>query len=55
MGPSPEEVIQQYTGAIGRPMMPPYWALGYQLSKYGYNSLEEMEKVVEENRAFNIP
>lgn len=30
-GPKPEQVIQQYQQVIGRPFLPPYWALGYQV------------------------
>jgi len=55
MGPSPEHVTQQYLQAIGLPMMPPYWALGFQLCKFGYGDIDELKKVVEGMRAYDIP
>ena len=55
LGPTPEQVVQQYTNAIGFPMMPPYWALGFQLCKYGYGNIEELRTVVEGMRSYDIP
>ncbi|CAF4731027.1 unnamed protein product [Rotaria socialis] len=34
-GSHPEDVIRQYQQVIGTPYMPPYWALGFQLCRYG--------------------
>ncbi|KAJ8029435.1 Maltase-glucoamylase, intestinal [Holothuria leucospilota] len=54
-GPTPEDVVAQYTELIGRPYMPPYWALGFHLSRYGYNGIENVTEVVARMRKYNIP
>ena len=40
---------------IGRPVIPPYWSLGFQLSRWDYGSLSEVKKTVERNRAVSLP
>lgn len=55
LGPNPEDVVGQYTEAIGRPAVPPYWALGYQLCRYGYGNLSNVQEVVESMRQYQIP
>ena len=54
-GPRPEDVIRQYQSVIGHPYMPPYWALGFQLSRYGYNTLGNMKAALNRTIASNIP
>ncbi|KHJ78087.1 glycosyl hydrolase, family 31, partial [Oesophagostomum dentatum] len=54
-GPTPEEVIQQYLAHIGTPFLPAYWALGYQLSRWGYKDLNDMKTVVARVQAAQIP
>lgn len=40
---------------VGLPALPSYWALGFQLSRYDYGSLDEVKAVVERNRAVGLP
>ncbi|CAJ1065724.1 sucrase-isomaltase%2C intestinal [Xyrichtys novacula] len=54
-GDSPEQVVQEFLELIGRPVIPPYWSLGFQLSRWDYGSLAEVKKTVERNRAVGIP
>lgn len=40
---------------IGRPVIPPYWSLGFQLSRWDYGTLAEVKKTVERNRDVALP
>jgi alpha-glucosidase (family GH31 glycosyl hydrolase) len=44
-GPTPNAVISQIQDIVGKPQMPPYWALGYSICKYGFKTVDEVEKV----------
>ncbi|XP_056138983.1 LOW QUALITY PROTEIN: sucrase-isomaltase, intestinal [Lampris incognitus] len=54
-GDTPEQVVQEFLLLIGRPVIPPYWSLGFQLSRWDYGSLDEVKKTVERNRAVGLP
>ncbi|NWR83956.1 MGA protein, partial [Furnarius figulus] len=55
LGPTPEMVVQQYTELVGRPVMPPYWSLGFQLCRYGYANDSEISQLVDDMKAAGIP
>lgn len=55
LGPKPEDVVKQYTGVIGRTMMPAYWSLGFQISRYGYTGTNDIREVVERTHNAGIP
>ena len=55
MGPDAVDVIRQKASVIGQTPMPPYWALGFHLSKYGYTSARDMRHVLDANRGMGIP
>ena len=52
---SPELLIQAYTSLIGKPYLPPYWSLGFQLCRYGYNSLDNLKAASDRTIAAKIP
>ncbi|KAI9669062.1 MAG: hypothetical protein M1831_000654 [Alyxoria varia] len=54
-GPSPIDVSKQYAEVVGKPEMPPYWALGFHQCKFGMKSIEEFEEVVANYSQAKIP
>ncbi|KAI9920124.1 hypothetical protein PsorP6_015673 [Peronosclerospora sorghi] len=51
----PQNVVTQYTDVLGRPAMPPYWALGYQVNQSGGKSVDDAMKVVTKLSTAGIP
>lgn len=54
-GPTPLDVIEQYTRIVGRPAMFDYRALGFHQSRYGYRNVSQIIKVVEDFEKAQIP
>jgi alpha-glucosidase len=54
-GPTPADVVSQFTEVVGRSPIPPLWALGYHQSRWGYSSGDEVRAVVTEFRKRQIP
>eukprot|EP01117_Protostelium_nocturnum_P008400 TRINITY_DN29_c2_g1_i2.p1 TRINITY_DN29_c2_g1~~TRINITY_DN29_c2_g1_i2.p1 ORF type:complete len:707 (+),score=283.88 TRINITY_DN29_c2_g1_i2:811-2931(+) len=55
VGESGEEVVKQYLSLVGRPHLPPYWALGFHQCRYGYKNVSQLEMVVASYKNANIP
>eukprot|EP00794_Sanderia_malayensis_P012061 gene12061-13304_t len=55
MGPTPNDVIEQYTNVIGTSVVPPYWSLGFHLCRWGYGTLSRMQEVDKRMKDNNIP
>uniref|UniRef100_A0A7E4V345 Gal_mutarotas_2 domain-containing protein n=1 Tax=Panagrellus redivivus TaxID=6233 RepID=A0A7E4V345_PANRE len=54
-GPTPEDVVKQYHQLIGKPFLPAYWALGFQISRWGYNGVSDVKDVIDRTKAAGIP
>eukprot|EP00088_Acartia_fossae_P064412 TRINITY_DN7924_c0_g1_i12.p1 TRINITY_DN7924_c0_g1~~TRINITY_DN7924_c0_g1_i12.p1 ORF type:complete len:879 (-),score=174.43 TRINITY_DN7924_c0_g1_i12:112-2748(-) len=55
MGETPEQVVGQYTASVGRYEPPPYWVLGFQQCKWGYNTLDNMRAAWQRTLDSGIP
>jgi alpha-glucosidase (family GH31 glycosyl hydrolase) len=55
LGSKPQDVIEQHTSIIGRPSMPQYWTLGFQLCRWKYNNSTNLFNVITRNRKASIP
>ncbi len=48
-------VVSKFTALTGRQELPPFWALGYITSKYGYKTAAETEGVIDTLKLNNYP
>ncbi|KFO22135.1 hypothetical protein H920_16515 [Fukomys damarensis] len=55
LGNTPEQVVQEYLELVGRPFLPSYWSLGFQLSRRNYGDINVLKEVVRRNREAGIP
>ena len=54
-GPRPKQVLERFTDLVGRIALPPRWSLGYQQSRYSYETAERALEVVRLHREKHIP
>lgn len=54
-GPTPKDVIKQYVHEIGLPAFQPYWSLGFHQCRWGYETIEDLQEVVENFKKNDIP
>jgi alpha-glucosidase len=54
-GPSTAEVVRRYTDLTGRASLPPLWSLGYQQSRYSYETAAELRDIAARLRSERIP
>ena len=52
---NPKLVISAYYDLVGRPTLPPMWALGWNQCRWGYHNTNELRKVVQGYADNNIP
>ena len=54
-GPEPKQVVQTYAWLTGTSPMPPLWSLGFQQSRYSYETETRVREVAKRLRADKIP
>jgi len=54
-GPEPKRVVETYAWLTGTPPLPPLWALGFQQSRYSYESDAKLRQIASRLRADRIP
>jgi alpha-glucosidase len=54
-GPDPKKVLEEFTALVGRTPLPPLWSLGYQQSRWSYESESRMREIASLFREKKIP
>lgn len=54
-GPTPGDVVRQYQEVVGKPVMVPYWTLGFHNCEWGYPNIQYVEDVVANYSKAGIP
>jgi alpha-glucosidase len=54
-GPDPKQVVRTYAWLTGLPPLPPLWSLGFQQSRYSYESETRLREIASRLRGDKIP
>jgi len=54
-GPTPADVLRQYTELTGRMPLPPHWALGYHQARWSYASEQQVRQLATNLREHHQP
>lgn len=52
---APKEVVKQFRSLIGKSYVPPFWAFGYQQSRWSYHNKEAVERIIDGYDKAEIP
>ncbi len=55
LGEDPKNILDSFTGTVGRAELKPRYVLGYHQGCYGYENRSDLEWVVNKYREYNIP
>ncbi|TIA82432.1 hypothetical protein E3P98_01425 [Wallemia ichthyophaga] len=51
----PADVIRNYSEVVGKPYLPPYWTLGFHMTRWGYENDSDFESILNDMRDAGIP
>jgi alpha-glucosidase len=54
-GPEPKKIVQAFADMTGHMQLPPYWALGFQQSRYSYFPEARVREIADTFRSKKIP